>query len=63
MHHFRLLLPRHQHILMRSYMFQRAAPNNQFMRIVINMNVIQVHHNLIAKYPCYLFERNAFCFG
>jgi hypothetical protein len=63
MHHLRLLLPRHQHILMRSYMFQRAAPNNQFMRIVINMNVIQVHHNLIAKYPCYLVERNAFCFG
>jgi hypothetical protein len=63
MHHLRLLLPHHQHILMRSYMFRRAAPNNQFMGIVIDLNVIRIHNNFVAKDPCHFFERNAFCFG
>jgi hypothetical protein len=39
MHLIFLLLPYDWYPLMRSHMCQRANPNNQFMRIVINMNV------------------------
>lgn len=54
-----------RHSLMRSHMFQSAllpTSNDQFMRGVIDVNIVQCDDNFIAKDLGHFFERYAFGF-
>jgi hypothetical protein len=58
MHHLTLLPS-----LMRRNIFQRATSNNQLMRVVIDMHIIEVDDNFVAKNARHFLKGDAFCFG